>query len=165
MRDTTVLGVEQYPTALGEGDPALGVEMDTLLVPPVPGAGLPLKAGLPLEAEEYAPQTLKPHLLEAACHALEVEQITDHNPGVGATRNHGVGVTDVHEAGILLVPGEEQDSLDLGVDHRTQCQRAEPGMMNTTIQTMVKCSPGQTLSRLVKPRLLRQPGWWKSPMR
>ena len=97
MRDATVLGGEQDPTALREGkDPILVVEKDTLLVPPVPGAGLLL------EVEDHAPQIRR--------HTLEVEQATDRNLRVGITRNHGVGATQDHEAGIILVPEAEQDT-------------------------------------------------------
>jgi len=58
MRDDTVLRVEQDLTALEEGeDPAFGVEKCTLLMSPIPGAGLPLKI------EDHAPQVK--HSLEA----------------------------------------------------------------------------------------------------
>ena len=125
MRDATILGVEQEPTALGEGKAlTLIVEKDTLLVPPVPGAGLLLKV------EDHAPRIRR--------HALKVEQATDRDPGVIVTRNHGVGATHDHKAGIILIPKAEQDTLDLGVDHLTQCQRLKPGKMRLTIQTTMK---------------------------
>ena len=125
VRDATILGREQDPTALGEGkDPTLVVEKDTLLVPPIPGAGLLL------EVVDHAPQIRR--------HAHKVEQATDRNPKVGVTRNHGVGATQDHEAGIILVLEAEQDTLDLGVDHLTQGQRLKPGKMHLMTQTTMK---------------------------
>ena len=115
MRDATILTGEQDPIALGEGtDPALKVEKDSLLVSPVPGAGLHLKVD---------------------DHTLEVEQVTDRDPRVRVTRIHRVGATHDHEAGIILVPEVEQGTLDLGVD---QCQRLEPGKTGLTTQTTMK---------------------------
>ena len=91
MWDATVLRGEQDPIALGEGkDPTLNVEKDTLLVPPIPGAGL---------------------RLEVDDHTLEVEQATDRDLRVGVTRNHQVGATHDHEAEIILVPKAEQGTV------------------------------------------------------
>jgi len=122
-KDATVLEVEQDPTRLKEGkDHSLEVEKTTHLVPPVPGAGLPRKA------EDYAPQT-KP--LETVRHyALEVEQATDRDPGVGVTHNL--------KAGIIPIPEAEQDTLDLEVDPHTQRLGVRPGKMYLTIQTTVR---------------------------
>ena len=105
-------------------DPTLEVEKDTLLVPPVPGAGLRLKV------DDHAPQI--------RCRALEVEQATDRDPRVGATRNHQVGATHDYETGIILVPEAEQGTLDLRVDHPTQYQRLELGKTGLTTQTTMK---------------------------
>jgi len=131
-KDATVLEVERDPTCLEEGkDHSLKVEKVTRLVPPVP------RAGLPREAEpDYAPQT-KP-LETVRRYALEVEQATDRDPGVGVTHNHGVGTTHNLEAGIIPVPEAEQDILDLEVDPHTRRLGVRPGKMYLTIQTTVR---------------------------
>ena len=122
MQDATILTGEQDPIALGEGtDPALKVEKDSLLVSPVPGAGLHLE--------------VDDHALQIRGHALEVELATDRDPRVRVTHNHRVGATHDHEVGIILVPKVEQGTLDLGVD---QCQRLEPGKTGLTTQTTMK---------------------------
>jgi len=68
VKDATVLTVEQSLTALKEGkDLSLKAEKDTLLIPLISGAGLPLKA------EDYIPQVTA-KLLEAVHRfALKVE--------------------------------------------------------------------------------------------
>ena len=90
MRDATVLGVEQYLVALEEGeDPTLRLEKDIPLVSPVLGAGLPL--GVDVHAPRIRPPLKAEETIRR--HALEVEQAIDtpdHDPGVGATHDHGV---------------------------------------------------------------------------
>ena len=125
MQDATVLGGEQDPITLREGThSALKVEKDTRLVSPVP------EAVLCLEVDDHAP-----HICS---HALEVEQATDRNPRLRVTHNHRVGATHDHKAGIIVVPEVEQGTLDLGVDHQTQCLRLEPGKTGLTTQTTMK---------------------------
>ena len=63
---------------------------------------------------------------------------SDRDPRVRVIRNNRVGATHDHEAGIILVPEAEQGTLDLGVDHPTQCQRLEPGKTGLTTQTTMK---------------------------
>ena len=64
--------------------------------------------------------------------ALGVEQAIDmaiHDPRVGVTRDHG--------AGVIHVPGAEQDTPDLvlGAEQLAQCQRLETGKIDQMTQT------------------------------
>ena len=134
VKDATALKVEKSLTALEEGkDLSLEAEKDILLVPLVPGAGLPL------EAEDYTLQVTVLKLLEAiCCFALKVVQAADRDPRIGVTHAHGVGATHDLGAGIIPVPEVKQNILDLGVDCLAQCLGVWPGKIYLMIQTTIK---------------------------